>query len=68
MSIENIIFENDDTLQQTLIKTVLLNAGSPNRLSIELKKHKTKYVKVSRGAKTSYVLRSPKIGRLVVTL
>lgn len=67
MSIENIIFESEDTIQQTLTKTVLLYCGS-HRLKIELNKHKVNYVRVNKGAKTSYILRGKSIGRLVVTL
>ena len=67
MSIENIIFEDTDTIKETLTKIVLLNAGS-HRLKTELTKHKISYVKVCKGASTTFVLRGAKIGRLVVTL
>lgn len=67
MSIENIVFENDDTLQQTLTKIVQINAGSHN-LKTELKKYKIDYVKVCRGAFTTYVLRGANIGRLTIKL
>ena len=67
MSIENITFENDDTITQTLTKIVQINAGS-HRLKTELTKHKISYVKVCKGAKTSYILRGQQIGRLVITL
>ena len=66
-SIDNITFEKTDTLTDTLTKTVHIFAGS-DRLRIELKKHKIDYVKIQKGAKTSFVLRGSKIGRLVVTL
>lgn len=67
MLIENIIFTNDDTLKDTLTKTVQIYAGS-YRLKTELTKHKVSYVKVCKGAKTSYILRSLNIGRLIVVL
>lgn len=67
MSIDKITFENDDTLQQTLTKIVQINAGSHN-LKTELKKYKIDYVKVCRGAFTTYVLRGAKIGRLTIRL
>jgi len=67
MKIENITFENDDTLQQTLTKIVQINAGS-HRLKTELTKHKISYVKVCKGANTTFVLRGAKIGRLTIRL
>ena len=67
MNIENITFENDDTLQQTLTKIVQINAGS-HRLKTELTKHKISYVKVVKGANTTFVLRGAKIGRLTIKL
>ena len=67
MNIENITFENDDTLKDTLTKTVLLNAGS-HRLKIELTKLKVSYVKVVKGASTTFILRGAKIGILKVKL
>lgn len=67
MTIENITFENDDTLTQTLTKIVQINAGS-HRLKTELTKHKVNYHKIIKGAFTFYILRSPKIGVLKVKL
>jgi len=68
MSIDNITFENDDTITQTLTKVVLLHCGT-TELKKELKKNGiTNYSKVERGAKVNYILRGSKIGRLVVTL
>jgi len=67
MNIENITFENDDTLQQTLTKIVQINAGS-HRLKTELTKHKISYVKVCKGASTTFILRGAKIGRLTIRL
>ena len=65
---DNIIFQDDDTLQQTLTKIVYLNAGN-HTLSKELAKHKVTYVKVCKGANVSYILRGAKIvGKLVVKL
>ena len=67
MGIENIVFENDDTLTQTLTKILQINAGS-HRLKTELTKHKISYVKVCKGASTTFVLRGAKIGRLTIKL
>jgi len=67
MSIDNITFENTDTLQQTLTKTVQIFAGT-DRLRVELKKQKVEYVKVNKGANTTYILRSKAIGVLKVKL
>ena len=63
MSIENIIFEDTDTKKDKAIKTLLLNAGN-NELTKEL----AKYVKVYRGLKTVYILRSKDFERTEVTL
>jgi len=67
MSIENIVFENDDTLQQTLTKTVQMWAGT-HKLKTELNKHKVNYVRVDKGAFVTYILRSKTIGVLKVKL
>lgn len=67
MSIDNITFEDTDTLKEKLIKTVNIFAGSP-ALAQEMKVLKTNYVKVQRGLKTVFVLRNKSIGRLEVTL
>ena len=65
---DNIVFSDDDTLQQTLTKIVHLNAGN-HTLSKELARHKVTYVKVSKGANVSYILRGAKIaGKLIVKL
>ena len=66
-SIDNIIFEDTDSSKETLIKTVYLFAGSP-ALAEEMKRLKTTYVKVQRGLKTVFILRSNNIGRLEVIL
>jgi len=67
MSIENIIFETEDTIQQTAIKTCLLYAGT-TELTKQLKKIGVTHTKVYRGAKTIFVLRGKNIGRIEVTL
>ena len=67
MSIENIIFEETDNAQETAIKTCLLYAGT-TELTNQLKKLGVTHTKVSRGAKTIFVLRGAKIGRIEVTL
>ena len=67
MSIDNITFEDTDSLKETLIKTVHIFAGS-SALKTELKKLKTTYVKLERGLKTVFVLRNKEIGRVEVTL
>ena len=64
---DNIVFSNEDTLKDTLTKTVQLFAGS-HRLKTELTKHKVNFVRVNKGAKVSYILRSKTIGRLIVVL
>ena len=45
MSIDNITFENTDTLQQTLTKTVQIFAGT-DRLRVELKKKNISDIKI----------------------
>lgn len=67
MSIENIIFEDTDTKKDKAIKTLLLNAGN-NELTKELAKIGVNYVKVYRGLKTVYILRSKDFERTEVTL
>ena len=67
MSIENIIFEETDSVQEVAIKTCLLYAGT-TELTNQLKKLGITHTKVSRGAKTIFVLRGAKIGRLEIVL
>ena len=69
MSIENIIFEETDTLEQQATKTVLLNAGN-NDLKKQMERLKINYSKVQRGFKTIYVLRHKDFtnGRIEVIL
>ncbi len=56
-------------LMHEQIKNIVLeNAGSMVALKSALKKHKVEYVKVSRGLKTCYILRSKEIGRMEVIL
>ena len=56
MSIENIIFEETDTLEQKATKTALIYAGS-TELTKQLAKLKVTHTKIARGFKTIYVLR-----------
>lgn len=65
--IENIVFLKEDTLKETLIKTVQLWAGT-HRLKTELAKHKVDYVKVEKGATVKYILRGAQIGRIEIKL
>ena len=65
--IENIVFLKEDTLKETLIKTVQIWAGT-HRLKTELAKYKVDYVKVEKGATVKYILRGAKIGRIEVKL
>ena len=67
MSIDNIIFDETDTKKDKAIKTLLLNAGN-NELTKELAKIGVSYVKVYRGLKTVYILRSKDFERTEVTL
>lgn len=69
MSIENIIFEDTDTLEQKATKTVLLNAGNSD-LKKQMERLKINYSKVQRGFKTIFVLRHKDFtnGRIEVTL
>ena len=65
--IENIVFLKEDTLKDTLIKTVQIWAGT-HRLKTELAKYKVDYVKVEKGATVKYILRGAQIGRIEVKL
>ena len=67
MSIENIIFEETDSVQEIAIKTCLLYAGT-TELTNQLKKLGVTHTKVQKGRIVKYVLRGAKIGRLEVTL
>jgi len=69
MSIENIIFEESDTLEQKATKTVLLNAGN-NDLKKQMERLKINYSKIERGLKTIFILRHKDFtnGKIEVTL
>ena len=69
MSIDSIVFDDNDTLEQQATKTVLLNAGN-NDLKKQMERLKINYSKVQRGFKTIYVLRHKDFtnGRIEVTL
>ena len=69
MSIENIIFEETDTLEQKATKTALIYAGS-TELTKQLAKLKVTHTKVTRGFKTIFVLRHKDFtnGRIEVVL
>lgn len=69
MSIENIVFEESDTLEQKATKTALIFAGS-TELTKQLAKLKVTHTKITRGFKTIYVLRHKDFtnGRIEITL
>ena len=67
MSIENIIFDETGTKKDKAIKTLLLNAGN-NELTKELAKICLSHMKVYRGLKTVYILRSKDFERTEVVL
>lgn len=67
MSIDNIIFQDDDTDKQTAIKTVEIHAGTSD-LSKHLKRLKIEYTKQYKGVYVQYVLKGAKIGKLIVRL
>ena len=56
MSIDSIVFDDNDTLVQKATKTALIFAGS-TELTKQLAKLKVTLTKVTRGFKTIYVLR-----------
>lgn len=64
---ENIVFEADDTLKETAIKTVYLWAGT-NELKKEMQKLGINYTKTQRGIKIIYILRHNSFGKIEVTL
>lgn len=69
MSIDSIVFDDNDTLEQKATKTALIFAGS-TELTKQLAKLKVTHTKVQRGFKTIYVLRHKDFinGRIEVTL
>ena len=56
MSIDSIVFDDNDTLEQQATKTALIYAGS-TELTKQLAKLKVTHTKIARGFKTIYVLR-----------
>ena len=56
MSIDSIVFDDNDTLEQKATKTALIFAGS-TELTKQLAKLKVTHTKVTRGFKTIFVLR-----------
>ena len=67
MNIDNITFENIDTPKDIAVKTVKIFAGS-SQLKVHLSRLNVEYVKVHRGVKTVYILRSNNFPRTEVTL
>lgn len=67
MSNDSIIFDKEDTLQETAIKTALIFAGSVS-LTKELAKLKVTHTKVERGGHVIYVLRNATFGKIEVKL
>ena len=69
MSIDSIVFDDNDTLEQKATKTALLYSGS-TELTKQLAKLKVTHTKIARGFKTIYVLRHKDFtnGRVEVVL
>ena len=69
MSIDSIVFDDNDTLEQKATKTALIYAGS-TELTKQLAKLKVTHTKITRGFKTIYVLRHKDFtnGRIEVVL
>ena len=69
MSIDSIVFDDNDTLEQKATKTALIYAGS-TELTKQLAKLKVTHTKVERGFKTIFVLRHKDFtnGRIEVVL
>lgn len=67
MSNDKIVFEKEDTLQETAIKTALIYAGSVS-LTKELAKLKVTHTKVQRGGSVVYILRNATFGKIEVKL
>lgn len=63
----NIVFETEDTLQQTAEKTVLLFCGT-NELKNQMSKLGVSYVKTQRGFNTLYIIRHSSFGRKEIKL
>ena len=69
MSIDSIVFDDNDTLEQKATKTALIFAGS-TELTKQLARLKVTHTKVTRGFKTIFVLRHKDFtnGRIEVVL
>ena len=69
MSIDSIVFDDNDTLEQQATKTALIFAGS-TELTKQLAKLKVTHTKVERGFKTIFVLRHKDFtnGRIEIVL
>ena len=69
MSIDSIVFDDNDNFEQIATKTVLLNAGT-SELKTQMNKLKINYSKVMKGNRVTFVLRHKDFegGRLIVTL
>ena len=69
MSIDSIVFDDNDTLEQKATKTALIFAGS-TELTKQLAKLRVTHTKVTRGFKTIFVLRHKDFtnGRIEVVL
>ena len=67
MNLENIVFEQEDTLQEKATKIVYLFAGTSD-LKSQMQKLCINYTKVERQLKVMYILRHNSFGRVVVTL
>lgn len=64
---DNIVFENDDTLLNTVEKTIHLFAGT-SELKSKMKTLNVEYVKVVRGLKVVYIVRHSQFGRKEIKL
>lgn len=67
MSIENIVFEKEDSFQDTATKTLLIHAGT-SELKSQMKKLKVDYTKTQRGVFVVYILKHPSFGKVEIKL
>ena len=69
MSIDSIVFDDNDTFEQIATKTVLLNAGT-SELKTQMQKLKINYLKIVKNDRVQFILRHKDLkgGRIVVTL
>ena len=67
MSIDSIVFDDNDTLEQQATKTALIYAGS-TELTKQLAKLKVTHTKVQRGGHVVYILRNATFGKIEVKL